>query len=136
MRYTPLFIVITFLLYQCKAKDHLSSKTNESSIDNSDLLMSSKNDTIYGYKHDTVTVALQVEFTKGKFWIQADTIKHLAFLRQDDVQQFDGNHLKDFQRFYYICQDTGLSMLTYHLRTPIGRDTNIYSTQLKYFIIK
>lgn len=136
MRYTPLFIVITMLLYQCKAKDHLASKTNESSVDNSDLLMSSKNDTIYGHKHDTVIVSLPVEFTKGRFWSQGDTSRQLAFFTQDEVQQYDGNHLKDFQRFYYICQDTGASTLTYHLRSPIGRDTNIYASQSKYFIIK
>jgi hypothetical protein len=130
------FLVLIFLLIQCKAKENLKTVTVENNLMDSEMYLSAQKDTIYGRINDTVIVALPVEFTKGRFWNQRDTIYQIHSFKQDETQKFEGQELKDFQRFYYNFKDTGSFALTYLLQSPIGKDTTVYAIQSKYLIIK
>lgn len=129
------FIVLVFILLQCKAKKNLPMMIHEHKFMDSEMYLSSQKDTISGNKNDTVIIYIPVEFNKGRFWSQGDTITQISFFKQDEAQHFDGQELKDFQRFYYMFKDTGLFVITYLLQSPIGKDTTIYSIREKYFII-
>ena len=136
MRYTLQFLVVVMLIPQCKAKENVATNINGHGIIASEMIFSSQKDSICCYRNDTVLISLPVEFNKGRFWSQRDTVKQISSLKQDETQQFNGQELKDFQRFYYTFKDTGSFALTYFLRSPIGKDTTVYATQYKYFNIK
>ena len=130
-----IFTVI-ILFCQCKAKDTIDYNV----ISNKQIVVenqeTTKTDTIYGYKNDTITVDLQVEFSKGKFWHYKDSMQHVLFIKDDEIQRYENQEIKDYQRFQFFTKDTGNTHLVFKLKSPFKNDTTMCETQSKYLIIK
>jgi len=136
MKFMFEILTVILLFCQCKAKDridHIAISNKQIEVVNQ---KSTKTDTIYCYKNDTITVDLQVEFSKGKFWHYKDSIDHVLFIREDEIQRYENQVIKDYQRFHFLTQDTGKGHLVFKLKSPFGNDTTICVTQSKYIIIK
>lgn len=130
-----IFTVI-ILFCQCKAKDTIDLNVTNNKPIVKENRISVKADTIYGYKNDTITVDLQVEFSKGKFWHYKDSKQHVLFIKEDEIQRYENQEIKDYQRFQFFTKDTGNTHLVFQLKSPFGNDTTMCETQSKYLIIK
>ncbi len=127
---------LLILFCQCKTKDTIDVNVTSNKQIEVEKLNSTITDTIYGYKNDTITVDLQVDFSKGKFWHYKDSLQHVLFIKEDEIQKYENQALRDYQRFHFFTKDTGHTHLIFKLKSPFGNDTTLYETQSKYLIIK
>jgi hypothetical protein len=124
------------LCLYCKSKEYLKPKSIHIGelVSNSNL--SKAIDTIICNKNDTVIVSIPVVFSLGKLWNPINNYKAVYLFKQDEFQKVNRKEFQDYQRFHYIAKDTGNYLLKYHLRSPFIKDTTLFSSTSKFFIIK
>lgn len=129
-------LVVMIILIQCKAKEQIETNTSETENSKWNNSFITRSDTIYCSKNDTVFIELPVEFSKGRIWRSRDTVQQISFFKHDEIQKYNKQELKDFQKFYYVAKDTGKFTIQYQLTSPYGKDTTLYEVTSKFFIIK